>query len=93
MESGTGKIPDLKFNQINDTVKPGVIIDMIQDVSIKDSASKGYGLCELNMIFVLTILIWFLKNRRCLAMNWVFVLQKKKTVIMYICRHQIMRFV
>ena len=31
-----------------DTVKPGVILDMIQDVSIKDSASKGYGLCELN---------------------------------------------
>lgn len=52
-----------------DTVKPGVILDMIQDVSIKDSASKGYGLCELNMIFVLTILIWFLKSRRYLAKN------------------------
>lgn len=30
-----------------DTIKPGVVLDIIQDISIKDSERCGYGLCKL----------------------------------------------
>lgn len=33
-----------------DTIKPGVVLDMIQDISIRDSASRGYGLKQLRDI-------------------------------------------